>query len=75
MRNKAGEVKYRCKCGEITEFYKLLGTRGKCPRCGVFCWNSQKLNKNFDRSFEIKIVYNTVKLRISQSLKSLSENL
>jgi len=35
MHNEVGEVKYKCECGEITEFYKLLRTGGKCPRCGA----------------------------------------
>ncbi|MHA1583589.1 MAG: hypothetical protein ACTSYM_13995 [Candidatus Baldrarchaeia archaeon] len=35
MHNEVGEVKYKCECGEIIEFYKLLKTRGKCPKCGA----------------------------------------
>ncbi len=35
VHNEVGEVKYKCECGEIIEFYKLLRTRGKCPRCGA----------------------------------------
>ncbi|MHA1722801.1 MAG: hypothetical protein ACTSXW_06975 [Candidatus Baldrarchaeia archaeon] len=35
LLNEVGEVKYRCECGEITEFYKLLKTRGRCPKCGT----------------------------------------
>ena len=35
VHNEVGEVKYKCGCGEIIEFYKLLRTRGKCPKCGA----------------------------------------
>jgi len=35
VHNEVGEIKYKCECGEIIEFYKLLRTRGKCPKCGV----------------------------------------
>jgi len=35
MSNEVGNVRYKCECGEITEFSTLLKTNGKCPKCGA----------------------------------------
>lgn len=29
-----GEIKYKCSCGKITAYLKLIETGGKCSRCG-----------------------------------------
>jgi len=34
IASKTGEIKYKCECGEITTYLRLIETRGKCPKCG-----------------------------------------
>ncbi|MHA1722468.1 MAG: hypothetical protein ACTSXW_05250 [Candidatus Baldrarchaeia archaeon] len=29
-----GEIKYKCSCGEISVYPRLMETGGKCPKCG-----------------------------------------
>jgi len=34
--SKAGTIKFKCECGEVTEYLDLILTGGKCPKCGGF---------------------------------------
>jgi len=34
IHQKAGTIKYKCECGEVTEYLDLILTNGKCPKCG-----------------------------------------
>jgi len=35
IKSKVGTISFKCECGEIVEYFDLIPTGGKCPRCGV----------------------------------------
>jgi len=34
-RGSGGSIRFKCECGEVTDYLDLLDNEGKCPRCGA----------------------------------------